>query len=123
MCAGPFPAACDGVWHVSASPASPNRPPRSGTTIQPIALGWRAAIFDDRATLDPRTVVLISLAHGAGLLDETFGRKEIKARKQRIEQIVNGELTGKATKEVIAAAQAAVMVAAFMPMIIATSIR
>jgi hypothetical protein len=81
----------------------------------------RSAIFDDRSTLDPRTVVLVSLAHGAGLLDETFGRKEIKARKQRIEQIANGELTGKATQEVIAAAQAAMMIAAIMPSMIAAT--
>jgi golgi phosphoprotein 3 len=80
----------------------------------------RAAIFEDQASLDPRTVVLISLANGAGLLTENFGRKEIKARKERIEQIVNGELTGKATKEVIAAAQAAIMVAAIMPTIMMT---
>jgi Golgi phosphoprotein 3 len=71
----------------------------------------RAAVFSDDARLDPRTVVLISLAHSAGLLSETFGRKAVGARRKRIEQIVNGELTGKATREVITACRMAVMVA------------
>lgn len=81
----------------------------------------RAAIFTDDDALDARTVVLISLANAAGLLSETFGRKEVKARKKRIEQIVNGELTGKATKEIIAACEAAVMMAIFMPAFITTT--
>ena len=81
----------------------------------------RTALFSDDDRLDPRTVVLISLANGADLLGEAFGRKAVKARKKRIEQIVNGEMTGKATKEVIAACQAAVMVAVIMPTLIATT--
>ena len=81
----------------------------------------RTAIFTDRNQLDPRTVVLISLANGGDLLNQTFGRKDVKARKKRIEQIVNGELTGKATREVIVACQTAMMVAAIMPaMMVAT---
>jgi len=82
----------------------------------------RRAIFTDCDQLDPRTVVLISLANGGDLLNQTFGRKDVKARKNRIERIVNGELTGKATKEVIAACQAAVMVAAIMPAMMAATI-
>jgi golgi phosphoprotein 3 len=81
----------------------------------------RAAIFTDEDHLDPRTVVLVSLANATDLLSETFGRKELKKRKKRIEQIVNGEVTGKATKEVIAACQAAVMVAVMMPAIMAST--
>lgn len=82
----------------------------------------RTAIFTNRDQLDPRTVVLISLASGGDLLNQTFGRKEVRARKQRLEHIVNGELTGKATKEVIAACQTAVMVAAIMPAMMVTTI-
>ncbi len=78
-----------------------------------------AAIFSDVDQLDPRTVVLVSLANASGLLSENFGRKEIKSRKKRIEQIANGEMIGKATKEVIAACEAAIMFAAIMPAIIA----
>ena len=68
--------------------------------------------------VDPRTTVLISLAHAAGLLSQTFGQKTMKGRKQRVAQIVNGELLGKATKEVIAAPQAAIMMAAIIPAIV-----
>jgi Golgi phosphoprotein 3 len=82
----------------------------------------RDAIYNDHAKLDPRTVVLISLANGSDMLRQTFGRKEIKARKKRIEQIENGELTGKATKEVIAACQTALIVAAIMPAMISTTV-
>jgi len=81
----------------------------------------RDAIFRDEKLLHPRTVILISLAHGAGLLDKLFGRKEIKARKKRIEQMVDGEITGTATKEVIEACQAAAMMAAIMPALVDTT--
>jgi hypothetical protein len=81
----------------------------------------RAAVFTDDDQLDPRTVVLISLANGADLLGPNLGRKEVKRRKKRIEQIINGEMMGKATREVIEACQTAVMVAAIMPAIIAST--
>jgi len=82
----------------------------------------RDAIYNDHAKLDPRTVVLVSLANGSDMLRQTFGRKEIKSRKKRIEQIENGELTGKATREVIAACQTALIVAAIMPAMISTTV-
>ncbi len=82
----------------------------------------RDAIYNDHAKLDPRTVVLISLANGSDMLRPTFGRKEIKSRKKRIEQIENGELTGKATREVIQACQTALIVAAIMPAMISTTV-
>ena len=79
------------------------------------------AIFGDAAEIDEDTCVLISLADGSNLLNETFGRKEMKGRKDRVAQIVNGDLVGKATKETIAAVQTAVMVAAIMPAFIAAT--
>lgn len=82
----------------------------------------RKAVFSDNAQLDPRTVVLVSLANGSDLLRLTFGRKELKPRKKRIEQIENGEVTGKATREVIAACQTALIVTAIMPAIISTTV-
>ena len=82
----------------------------------------RTALFTDHHRIDPRTVVLISLANGADLLRQTFGRKEIKTRKKRIEQITNGDMTGKATSEVIAACQTALIVAAIMPALISTTV-
>lgn len=81
----------------------------------------RSAIFTDNDRLNPRTVVLVSLANGADLLSQAFGRKDVRNRKKRIEQIVNGEMTGKATKEVIEACETAVMIAAIMPTIIAST--
>lgn len=81
----------------------------------------RDAIFRDENLLQPHTVVLVSLAYGAGLLDKLFGRKEIRARRKRIEQIVDGEMTGTATREVIEACQAAAMMAAIMPAVVTTT--
>jgi hypothetical protein len=81
----------------------------------------REAIFTEKEGIDPRTVVLVSLADATGLLKVTFDKKELKARKERIERIVNGDLSGKATKEAIAAMQAAVFVACIMPAIIVTT--
>ncbi len=82
----------------------------------------RAAILGDSDEIEPRTVVLISLANAANLLSENLGRKEVKDRKKRIEQIINGEMTGKATKEAIAACQAAVMVAVIVPAVMVPAI-
>ena len=82
----------------------------------------RAAIFADRSQLDARTVVLISLADGSDLLRQTFGRKELKPRKDRIKKITNGDLTSKATKEVIEACQTALIIAAIMPAMISTTV-
>jgi len=81
----------------------------------------RQAIFGDSAEIDPRTVVLLSLAASADLLKLVFDKKQLKSRKARIQQIVNGELTGKATKEAIEAMQAAVMVACIIPAIVAAT--
>jgi hypothetical protein len=79
------------------------------------------AIFTDTPDVDHRTVVLLSLASSASILPVIFDKKSLKARKARIEQVVNGEVTGKAAKEVIEAMQAAVMVACIMPAIMAAS--
>jgi Golgi phosphoprotein 3 len=81
----------------------------------------RHTIFTDAADVDPRTVVLVSLAKAAGLLKIPFDKKMLKTRKARIEQIVNGEITGKAAQEAIQAMQAAVMVAVMMPAIMTTT--
>lgn len=81
----------------------------------------RKAIFTDTREIDPRTVVLISLADSAGVLRIPFGRRELRARRKRIEQITSGELMGKATKQAIQAAQAAVATAACVPVIVAAT--
>ncbi len=81
----------------------------------------RHAIFTDAQDVDPRTVVLVSLANSTSLLKVAFDKKELKTRKARIEQIVNGEITGKAAQQAIQAMQAAVMVAIMMPAIMTTT--
>lgn len=78
----------------------------------------RQAIFTNAEEIDSRTVVLVSLASSTGILPVVFNKKELKARKKRIEQITNGEVTGKAAKDAIAAMQAAVMIACITPIIV-----
>ncbi|MFC2157662.1 GPP34 family phosphoprotein [Acidobacteriota bacterium] len=79
------------------------------------------AIFTDAQDIDTNTVVLLSLVKNAEYLNKLFDKKRLKTRKDRIEQVINGELTGKATQAAIQAMQAAVMVAAIMPAIIVTT--
>lgn len=81
----------------------------------------RKAIFTEADDIDPRTVVLLSLANSANLLKPIFDKKQLKGRKKRIEQVINGEMTGKATQQAIQAMQAAVMVACIMPAIFAAT--
>ena len=78
----------------------------------------RLAIFTDTEDVEPRTVILVSLVNSTGLLEMVFDKKGLKDRKERIEQIINGEATGPAAKEAIAAMQAAVMATAIMPIIV-----
>lgn len=80
------------------------------------------AIFTDNPDIDARTVVLLSLAKSADLLKVVFDKKRLKARKTRIEQISNGDISGKATKQAIEAMQAAVMVAVIMPAIMSSTV-
>ncbi|MCP4727295.1 MAG: GPP34 family phosphoprotein [bacterium] len=79
------------------------------------------AIFTDSQEIDPRTVILISIANQTGILRVVIDKNELKNRKKRIEQITNGEVIGKAAKEAIEAVQAAVMVACIMPTVITTT--
>ena len=84
--------------------------------------GLRKAIFTSTRQVDPRTVVLLSLANSAGLLKIPFDRKKLKQRKQRIARLIDGELTGRATREAIQAAQSAAVIAATMPAIMAATV-
>lgn len=81
----------------------------------------RTAIFSDDREVEPRTVVLAALAHAVGLLNPTFGRRELRPRKPRIKSLTKGDVIGKATSNAVEAAQAAVAAAAVMPAIIAAS--
>ena len=79
----------------------------------------REAVLSAGRAVEPRTVVLISLARSAEVLKTVFSKAELKERKARIEQIVNGEVVGKATQEAIEAVRAALVIAAVMPAIVA----
>jgi Golgi phosphoprotein 3 len=82
----------------------------------------RYAVLTEADDIDPRTVVLLSLANSTGLLKMAFNKKELKERKARIKKIVNGEITGKAATEAIQAMQAAIMVACIIPTFITVSV-
>ena len=82
----------------------------------------REAIFTEKNDLDSRTVVLVSLAHSASLLTMAFDKKDLKGRKTRIEQIIEGDALGEATQEAIEAVQAAIFVACILPAITTTVI-
>lgn len=79
------------------------------------------AIFGDASSVTPRTTVLLSLMNNSGVLRVNFDPKALKKQKKRIEQIINGDLAGRATKQAIQAMQAAVVVAAVLPSMIAVS--
>jgi len=69
-----------------------------------------------------RTALLIGLTSKSGLLEIPFQKSELKLWKARIEQLSQGNHVGQATKEVIAAAQAAIIIAATMPAITSTTV-
>jgi hypothetical protein len=71
----------------------------------------RRAIFTGTREVDPRTAALVSLAHRGGVLKNVFQPRRLKLRKKRIGQIIAGEASGKAVKELIDAAQAAMLAA------------
>lgn len=78
-------------------------------------------IFTDKVDIEPETIILLAICKSANVLGKIFDRKEIRSRKKRIDQIVNGDLIGHATQEVIQSVQAAIAVAAIMPAIIAST--
>lgn len=79
----------------------------------------RTAILTETSAIDPRTVVLIALSRHSNLLRNVLTKREIKARKARIEKIVQGEIVDKAVKKAIEAMRAAIVCAALIPAICA----
>jgi len=63
----------------------------------------RNAVLTDAMHIAPRTVILLSIANSTGLLTVVFDKNELNTRKGRIEQIVEGEIIGRATREAIEA--------------------
>lgn len=50
------------------------------------------AIFTDADTIAPHTAALVALGNSSGLLGATFPRKELRARKARLEAIASDEV-------------------------------
>ena len=67
----------------------------------------RQAIFTDTSDIDARTLVLISLAKSANLLNMIFEKRDLKNRKTRLKKLTAEQAAGKATAQAIAAVQAA----------------
>ena len=88
---------------------------------QKIVENIRKVILFDTVDVDPEMVILISIAKSTNLLKTLFSKSELKTYKDRINQVINGEVTGKAAKEAIDAMQAAVMVAVIIPTVITTT--
>lgn len=86
-------------------------PARDPKPEREIVARLRRAIFSGGGEVDPRTTLLVALSHATGILPHVFDKKRLKDRKARLQQITDGSLTGKATKEVIEAVNAAVMAA------------
>lgn len=95
-------------------------PERNPKPEKEIIARLRAAIFAGSRDVDPRTVVLVSLANGTGMLSYVFDKKKLKERKKRIDQITSDEVCGKAVSDAV---QAAVMAAVIIPMMITTTTR
>ncbi|MBK7404815.1 MAG: GPP34 family phosphoprotein [Phycisphaerales bacterium] len=77
----------------------------------------REAIFTEREDIDAPTVLLVSIASATELLGAHFPKKELRARKKRIEGLKAGDAVGQAAAKAVEAVRAAIMVAVIMPAI------
>ncbi len=81
----------------------------------------RQVITTETNEIDVRTIVLLSLLFKSNLLPIHFDGKTIRQHKKRIKSIIEGEVIGKATQEIIQGIEAALMVAVFVPVIASAS--
>ncbi|MFT7664967.1 MAG: hypothetical protein ACI87A_003201, partial [Planctomycetota bacterium] len=77
-----------------------------------------AAIFNHSLDVDARTIALLSLAKSTGILVKIFDKKALKSEQKRIDSLIEGELAGKATTEIVQSIQVALMVACIVPVIV-----
>ena len=59
------------------------------------------AIFCDTREVDQRTVILLSLADRAGLWRIPFEKEALQARRNRVTELVDGEIIGEAMRDAI----------------------
>ena len=81
--------------------------PTSAGVLQGLSAEHREAIFGHSAEVEPGTAIVASLANATGLLPVHFGKKDLKTRKRRLEELASGDLVGVATAEAVRDAQAA----------------
>jgi len=81
----------------------------------------RKVIFANETELDPRTTVLVALAEKAGVLKNSFDKRDLKARKDRLKEIGDGDLTAAAVKEVVAGIQVAITAAVTASIVASTT--
>ena len=86
-------------------------PTLDGSPERRIADRLQDAVAGDSMELDARTAVLVALANGTGILKHVLGKDLVKQRKDRIQEIGEGDIVGEATKAAVQAAQAAVIAA------------
>lgn len=80
------------------------------------------AILREKEEVDPRTAVLIALAHQTGVLKGVLNKDRLKKHKARIEEIAKGHATAEATKAAIEAMNAAIVTATLIPVMVATTV-
>lgn len=83
-------------------------PEIDGSYEDAIRARMSSQMFDEKATVDERTAVLVTFAKCVNALNPNFAAVELQQHQQRIASICDGELlAGSATKETIRAVQAA----------------
>ena len=96
-------------------------PERDGGPERDLRQRMERAIFTYSSELEPRTVIIVALAKATGMLDKVFDKKRLKEQKQRLEDIMSGQVAGQATKEAVEAVQAAIVVCTMVPIITAAT--
>lgn len=72
----------------------------------------RRAIFEEDQPVEPRTAFTVGLASCADLLPPVFGKKEIRARRKRVEELQSRHPVSQATHQAVEAVKVAVIMAA-----------
>lgn len=97
-------------------------PELDGTVEDEIRQRMAALMFRD-APADARTTVLVALARHAGLLKQNFAPAELDQHQDRILNLASGNILAEgATQETIRAIQTAIIVAAIVPSIVASTV-
>ena len=61
----------------------------------------QSVMFSDGGEYDLKTNIIVSLADSADLLKEVFSRKELKSKRNRINQIISGDEASEEIRKII----------------------